>query len=449
MWSEEINKKIEEAEGSNNPAYNDQAWDKMELLLDKHLPQKRKKRRFILLLLPLLLAGGAVFFINQQKRTNDTSITKQETTIVKPSPISDKPTGNTGNQTTSPNEVTDQPVTKEITLPNTLPGISVQNPSAPDRQQINSGEIKTPRYERDDRRTSQSFVRKNITSKKERTRGNDLNDMVPDRTVMADLPASVDNSVVINNNTNSVKTNTADPVLIDSSTTQKTIAGADTKQKDTTQAEITKTKTKDPKSKSSIGSRFSLNLSFGPDVSAVGVDNPGKVDMLYGVGVGYALSKRLTIRTGFFAVSKIYTADSSDYKTAYPIHKLNKIDANCLVYEIPVTLVYNFPSVKKHNWFISGGLSSYLMKKETYGYHYENAWGQPQYYKRSYENENTHLFSVINISGGYQYHFSDRFSIMAEPYIKIPTSGVGEGKVKLNSAGMLFTVGFKPFVRKN
>ena len=39
------------------------------------------------------------------------------------------------------------------------------------------------------------------------------------------------------------------------------------------------------------------------------------------------------------------------------------------------------PTVKKHNWFIAGGFSSYLMKKETYGLLYENAWGQPQYYK--------------------------------------------------------------------
>jgi hypothetical protein len=89
------------------------------------------------------------------------------------------------------------------------------------------------------------------------------------------------------------------------------------------------------------------------------------------------------------------------------------------------------------------------MKKETYGYHYENSWGQSQYYKRTYKNENTHLFSIINFSGGYQYHFTDRFSIMAEPYIKIPASGIGVGKVKLNSTGVLFTVGFKPFLKKN
>jgi len=56
---------------------------------------------------------------------------------------------------------------------------------------------------------------------------------------------------------------------------------------------------------------------------------------------------------------------------------------------------------------------------------------------------------VINLSGGYQYHFSDRLSLMAEPYVRIPVSGIGSGKVKLNSGGVLFSLGFKPFLKKN
>jgi hypothetical protein len=88
------------------------------------------------------------------------------------------------------------------------------------------------------------------------------------------------------------------------------------------------------------------------------------------------------------------------------------------------------------------------MKKETYEYYYKNSWGQLQSYMRTYKNENSHLFSVINLSGGYQYHFTNRFSLMAEPYIKIPASGIGAGKVKLNSTGILFTIGFKPFLKE-
>jgi hypothetical protein len=37
---------------------------------------------------------------------------------------------------------------------------------------------------------------------------------------------------------------------------------------------------------------------------------------------------------------------------------------------------------------------------------------------------------------------------MAEPYIKLPLTGVGYGKVKLNSGGVLFSIGVNPFNAK-
>ena len=226
-------------------------------------------------------------------------------------------------------------------------------------------------------------------------------------------------------------------------------AAEEKKHPDSSETKETITETKPQKRKSSPGSKLSLNFSAGPDISSVGIDNPGKWNLQYGLGLSYAVSKRLSIRTGFFAGRKKYSADSTEYHSSYYPPKLERIDANCLVYEIPVNLVYNFPAAKKHNWFIAGGLSSYLMKKETYDYFYKNAWGQPQYYSHTYNNENSHLFSVINISGGYQYHFTDRLSLMAEPYVRIPVSGIGSGKVKLNSGGVLFSIGFKPFLKKN
>jgi hypothetical protein len=89
------------------------------------------------------------------------------------------------------------------------------------------------------------------------------------------------------------------------------------------------------------------------------------------------------------------------------------------------------------------------MKKETYNYFYKhNATGPTYTQKWTLQNENKHLFSVLTFSGGYQRNISNRFFISAEPYIKIPLSGVGFGKVKLNSAGAQFTIGVKPFVKK-
>ena len=445
MWSDEIHKKIEEAEGSNTPAYNDKAWDNMELLLDKHLPQNKKRRRFILFLLPLALAGGTIFFILQQKRTKDISIADQKNIPVQSSSSADKLPGNTANTSTPSKKTSASPV--KTTTENSLPETATTSVSLPDQQQNSyKNKIKTGSIKEDDKQFQSPLRRKTGKPVKQTEKNNDQNNFASENTNIPKVPASAESPTPTNT---TITGGTVNPVLNDSLKNSKNAIADDKKQKDSTATETTQTEVKKKKSKTSASSKLSLNLSFGPDVSSVGIDNPGKVEMQYGLGVGYALSRRLTVRTGFFAGNKIYTADSGDYKTPYTIHKLQKVEANCLVYEIPLTLAYNFPTVKKHNWFISGGFSSYLMKKETYEYHYENSWGQSQYYKRTYKNENKHFFSVINFSGGYQYHFTDRLSFMAEPYIKIPTSGVGVGKVKLNSAGVLFTIGFKPFMKKN
>src|SRR5436190_14254762 len=69
MWSDELDMKIKEATEGNHPAYDDKAWDKMEVLLDKHLPLEKKRRRFIFLI-SLLLVGTGIFFTWQKSGKN-------------------------------------------------------------------------------------------------------------------------------------------------------------------------------------------------------------------------------------------------------------------------------------------------------------------------------------------------------------------------------------------
>src|SRR5437870_3254460 len=63
MWDDEIDQKIKEAAGQYHPAYDDDAWIKMEQLLDKHLPTKKDRRRIIYFLPLSLLVGAGVFFL--------------------------------------------------------------------------------------------------------------------------------------------------------------------------------------------------------------------------------------------------------------------------------------------------------------------------------------------------------------------------------------------------
>ena len=92
--------------------------------------------------------------------------------------------------------------------------------------------------------------------------------------------------------------------------TDKTAAAktVDKEKKDANQAgtENQLTKTNSSKTKSSRGSNFSINFSAGPDLSSVNFDEPGEWSMQYGVGISYALSKKISLRTGFFTGRKIY-----------------------------------------------------------------------------------------------------------------------------------------------
>jgi hypothetical protein len=221
--------------------------------------------------------------------------------------------------------------------------------------------------------------------------------------------------------------------------------------KDTIQtgpSEETKQKTVTKKGSSKKTNALFFSFSAGPDISSVGLDNPGKVKLLTGAGLGYIFKDRWTIRTGFYSVSKIYTATPADYKPAVPLTNttyLKNISANCKVYEIPLSLAYNFGGSKKYRTFAALGLSSFIMKKETYTYEYKYPGAPPYYYTHKENNKYRHYLSVLSLSGGYQRRINKTFSVMAEPYIKIPLTGVGYGKVKLAGAGILFSVAAKLF----
>ena len=84
------------------------------------------------------------------------------------------------------------------------------------------------------------------------------------------------------------------------------------------------------------------------------------------------------------------------------------------------------------------------MKKETYLYQYKTSTGSSSF-KYQTKNENKHYFSVLDLSAGYYRQLNKTLSITAEPYVEIPLTGIGTGKVHLQSGGMLFTLGVRPF----
>ncbi len=177
--------------------------------------------------------------------------------------------------------------------------------------------------------------------------------------------------------------------------------------------------------------------SIGADASNVTLFsfNNSSITPRYGVGIGYQINKRISVQTGFYAGRKKYVAGPGDYhsKDDSYLNNVNvtKISANCTIFEIPVTVRFNFALRPKTTYYATAGISSFIMNKEDYDYSY-TAYNNNYQASHSYTG-NKNLLSIATVSVGIERKISKDFSIQAEPSINIPIAGVGEGTVKLYS----------------
>jgi hypothetical protein len=171
---------------------------------------------------------------------------------------------------------------------------------------------------------------------------------------------------------------------------------------------------------------------------------------VFGAAIGYRINNRLGVQTGFYAGKKVYQAGPGDYKTKpgsyLSMVEIIRIGADCNIYEIPLSVRYDILAGKRSRIYAVSGLTSVIMKRETYDYHYRSN-GMYRMMDTTY-NGNKHLFSVLNVSAGYEHRIFKTLHIQAEPYMNIPLSGIGEGKVKLYSAGLRAGIKYTP-VKKN
>ena len=439
MRFEDLDKKIKEAADQHHPAYDEKAWQKMENLLKEHLPQPTKdKRRIIFLLLLALLIGGGTFMIVSKPWEKNSKTAYQP---ARENKNGNKPAEQSKDAGASIESKTGTSEGKEIVKENhsdNRPNNENNNIDQRDKSLIASSPKNTS--------TNQSQL-----VKRQKKTNNNSTSILSNDNRRNDLPVARENQ----NRTADISKEPVKPTneAADITKTTKSESNKDQELKDlNANHEVAKTETKKvaQKKNGKPGNRneFTFSVSAGPDVSKVGTSKTGKTTLVYGAGIGYT-THRFTLRTGVYGVKKIYWANGNYYKLSYtppPTVKFEGADANCYVIEIPVKLSYNFGFRNKSNWFVGAGLASYLMKREDYVYTYKPvAGGPPYYHPYRLKNENKHYFSVLNLSGGYTRQLNSAFSISAEPYVEIPLTGIGAGKVHLTSGGVFFTLGVKPF----
>lgn len=181
-----------------------------------------------------------------------------------------------------------------------------------------------------------------------------------------------------------------------------------------------------------------VGVTLGPDLNVAPSMNYGKIGFNAGVLAHYYFNKHWFVTTGAVYSKKIYGATDKDYNmSGYPnTYGLVKVNANCDVLDIPVNANYTFLEVKNNTVSATLGLSNYFMLKEKYQYIYKT---YPTM-EKTVENENQHYLAILNVGALYQHPAGRKLIIGVQPYAKIPLRGVGLGQVKLYSAGVSLQV---------
>jgi hypothetical protein len=445
---EHIENKIKQAIMDEQPAFDEKAWLKMEILLDK---EEKKRRPFFWLwfLVPLLLlgSGGAYYLYNKNLNTNYPENIVQTTNEKSNVPASQ-------NLISTEGETVAKTITGSIKQEEALPSLKksalVTGKRTEGDNELLKGDGLLNKQAAGKNEKSSSAKQKNAAGRYG-SAGNNLSnnnrqkaiisdnakakiktsDNEPEDAALKEQKAS-DKNVTVNADTDhSVDT---------------TLSGSLNKKQPNTgiAAAATQSKPKRPGKKSR---GFYFLASVGADIGSVKLFpfNNSSLAVRYGIGIGYQLNNKWGFQTGFYAGKKKYIAGPNDYHTKRVLPnyvKINKVNADCMIYEIPITVRYDIFKKSSIAYYTTIGLSSYLMKKEDYNFH-TTVNNIPREFDTTYTG-NKHLFSNLTISAGLEKKVSKSLSIQLEPSVSLPLSGVGYGKVKLFSTAIMIGVKYIP-----
>ena len=208
--------------------------------------------------------------------------------------------------------------------------------------------------------------------------------------------------------------------------------------KNLSEAPLADLKVKPTKVKPDLKSAFIKSLAItvlaSTDLNSVHSLTNTKPGTNAGIMATWQVSPKVSFSSGLVYAKKIYSSPYSKYKpaTTYSFsYSPQNIEADCRVLDIPLNVNYRVWYNKKNAMMFTGGVSSYIMLKENYEFQFSN-YSTTQ----SYRNENQHILGVLNFAMAYERAIGSRTSIGLQPYFKLPITGIGQGNVKLLSAGV-------------
>jgi len=211
-----------------------------------------------------------------------------------------------------------------------------------------------------------------------------------------------------------------------------------------------------------INRSLNFGLTFGPDYTDAGGISNDQLGNNIGLTVGYYLTNKLSVNSGILYTNKFYWAPgrgsgrityargplgTGNVITSAAPPPIDYINGSASMWELPLTLRYDFAKNEKTKFFVNAGFSSYFIMKQTYIYFLHNGM-RPLAYEIEDNEQVNYWFKVANISFGLESEIGKGFSFQAEPFLKLPLKNMGMDNLKLNSYGFLLSFRYSPVLNR-
>jgi len=186
--------------------------------------------------------------------------------------------------------------------------------------------------------------------------------------------------------------------------------------------------------------RLYIGAFVAPDYTTVKYQPGNKVGFDFGGMVGYQVTKSLAVEVGVSMDKKYYTTEGKYYdlskmKWFQNSGTLLSLSGYSSLTEFPINLKYSFKPGKDGNFFVSGGLVSYIVHEENYDYEFDKN-GFIYHKDKSTKISTSNLFANFNISAGYESSLGNLCNFRIEPYYRVPVKGIGLGGLPITSIGL-------------
>ncbi|OAV44546.1 outer membrane beta-barrel protein [Lewinella sp. 4G2] len=161
----------------------------------------------------------------------------------------------------------------------------------------------------------------------------------------------------------------------------------------------------------------------------------------FGASLEYHVSNKFSLGVGAFYNKVSYLTEEKNFSTKDEFWDLNdglrpnEIRGECQILEIPVSVNYYLNGAANNSLYFSAGASTYLLLKEEYNVFYDPGF-DPIKSNWDVNGENQHYLGMGHFSMGYQLRLKGRSALRVETYVQTPFTGIGEGSVKLLTAGV-------------